>query len=207
MMAKLVLSALAIACLAHADIIDRIAVSFDHQVITQSELLEEIRVVALLNGVKPDYSAENKRKTAERLIDQRLLRREMEFTRQPIDPPPADEELLKSVPDLERALQEYGVNRETLVSALRKQWITLRFIDQRFGPEVDVSELQLMSYIDNICLPERRKRAGKPQLTAEEVRGSCEEELRSQFVEQRVEDWVEDARSRLRLRFEEDAFR
>jgi len=45
----------------------------------QSQLLEELRVTAFLNGEKPDLSPANRRRTAMRMVEQSLFRREMEF--------------------------------------------------------------------------------------------------------------------------------
>ena len=64
-----------------AEIIDRIAVSVGNRVITESDLDREIRVTAFLNDQKPDFSPENKRRTAERLVDQRLMRTELDMSR------------------------------------------------------------------------------------------------------------------------------
>jgi hypothetical protein len=57
-----------------SEIIDRIAVSVEDSVITESELRKEIRVMAFLDETEPDLSGANKRKAAERLIDQYLMR-------------------------------------------------------------------------------------------------------------------------------------
>src|SRR4051795_2405586 len=59
------------------EIIDRIAVSVDRTVITESEVIRQIRITALLNGEQPDLSAANRRETAERLVEQALMRREI----------------------------------------------------------------------------------------------------------------------------------
>jgi len=64
-----------------AEIIDRIAVTVDARVITQSELLRQICLVAFQNGEKPDYSKEHKREIAGKLVEQILIRREIEQSR------------------------------------------------------------------------------------------------------------------------------
>src|SRR6476660_4088835 len=54
--------------LCRAEIIDRIAVVVGNRVITESEILREIRLTALLNDEPLDFSAVSKRKTADRLV-------------------------------------------------------------------------------------------------------------------------------------------
>ena len=63
-------------CCATAEIIDRVAVSVGNQVITEDQIGEEIRVTAFLNHETPDLSPAQKRRAAERLIEQALVRRD-----------------------------------------------------------------------------------------------------------------------------------
>ncbi|MGB7762986.1 MAG: hypothetical protein WBL61_24345, partial [Bryobacteraceae bacterium] len=84
------LAALALAAtLASAAIIDRIAVSVGSRVITSSDIEREIRVTAFLNGQPPDLSPAGKRAAAERMVEQRLVRHELETSRYPV-PQPAE---------------------------------------------------------------------------------------------------------------------
>ncbi len=76
------LAAVLITCLAlQSEMIDRIAVTVDNRVIAESEIIRQIRITAFLNGEPPDFSAANKRTTADRLVEQALIRRELETTR------------------------------------------------------------------------------------------------------------------------------
>src|ERR1035441_10121619 len=82
-----VLAALAFAVLAiaaPAEIIDRIAVSVGNRVITESDLHREIRGAAFLDGVKPDFSPAGQLATAQRMVEQVLIRRELEISRYPV---------------------------------------------------------------------------------------------------------------------------
>src|SRR5262245_9914320 len=64
----LFLLALSVTC--QAEIIDRIAVVVGNGVITESQIIREIRLAAFLDGKPLDFSAESKRKTADRLVEQ-----------------------------------------------------------------------------------------------------------------------------------------
>ena len=69
---------------AHAEIIDRIAVSVGKSVITTSDIDRQIRVSAFLDGVKPDLSPANRSAIADRMVEQKLIRRELETSRFPV---------------------------------------------------------------------------------------------------------------------------
>lgn len=183
MNARRILAGIALAAAAAgAEVIDRIAVTIDNQVIAESQIRQEIRVIALLNGEKPDLSPASRRKTAERLVDQSLMRREMEFTHYP---GPDAAEVEKSFQDvrsefpsqaaLEARLAEYGLDAGVLRRSLARQAATLRFIELRFRPEVQAEE------------------------------GASEAAIAKQ-VDERVERWLKDVKSRARIRYVEEAF-
>ena len=66
--------------------IDRIAVVVGNQVITESEVILEARLTAFLNGQPLDLSAAPRRAAAERLVDQQLIRSEMQVGGYPMPP-------------------------------------------------------------------------------------------------------------------------
>jgi hypothetical protein len=205
--------AAALAPAARAEIIDRIAVAVDKQVITQSQLIGDIRTAAFLNGETPDLGAASKRSTAERLIDQLLVEREMELTRYP-QPAPSDiEEVLKQVKgrfageaSYQAALKKYGVDDRELRQALLRQARFLRFIDLRFKPEVQVEESAIQRYYDDVLRPAYIKKGAKPP-SYDDARGECEDAVAAALVDKRVEAWLKDARTRARIIYEDDAFR
>jgi len=61
-----------------ATIVDRVAIAVGNKVITQSEIEERIRLTAFQNREKPDFSPASRKQAAERLIDQKLIEREMD---------------------------------------------------------------------------------------------------------------------------------
>ena len=85
--------------LGRAEIVDRIAATVGSEVIAESQVEEQIRISAFINGTEPDFSVENKRKVLDNLIEQVLIRREIEFTRFPAPKPEEVQPLLKQVKD------------------------------------------------------------------------------------------------------------
>ena len=75
--------------ISQGEIIDRIAVAVGNQVITESEILRDIRITAFLNDTELDFSPKAKRRAADRLVEQKLVNKEMELTKYP-GPEPED---------------------------------------------------------------------------------------------------------------------
>src|SRR5580700_3955606 len=67
-----------------AEIIDRIVITVGNQVITESQIDDEIRVTAFLNREKLDLNIDAKRPAASRLIEQAFIKREMDQSRYPL---------------------------------------------------------------------------------------------------------------------------
>jgi hypothetical protein len=198
--------------LARAEIIDRVAVTIDSQPITESQLLEELRVTAFLNGEKPDLSPANRRRTADRLVEQTLIRREMELTRYAGPEQAEIEAALKAVKsrfageaEFERELKACGIGADALDQALARQAAALRFIELRFRPQVQVQEAEARQYYETVYLPECRRKQVRP-LSFEEARSQCEEALVQQLVDRRVDAWLGEMKERTRIRYTEAAF-
>ncbi len=123
-------------------LLDRIAATVGSEVITEGQVLDEIRIVAFLNGRKPDFSPAERRRAAERLVDQALIRREMRIAQFPepslSDADKALDELWRkrypSRAAFRKALEAYGIPERELLHHLRWELAALRFTDYRFRP-------------------------------------------------------------------------
>jgi len=197
---------------ADAAIIDRIAVTLDSQVITESEIMLEIRLTALLNGEPVDATPQARKKAANRLIEQKLIRREVELGHY-VQPSPGEEEpMLKQIQaqrfhgpdDYRKALEKYGVDEAQLRGHLLWQLTLLRFIEVRFPPSVEVTDEDMHQYFVQ-HLPELEKRAGKP-VSIESVRNEIRDALTEQLVDKQLNDWLAEARGRTHIAFHPEAF-
>jgi hypothetical protein len=139
-----------IACLVlplGAAIVDRLAIVVGQQTITQLQLDEEIRVTALLNQRPIARDVETRRSAADRLVEQLLIRREMEQSRYPL---PDEQDVNQYVEQirvqnggpaaLAKALAAYDLTESTLRQHLESQLLTLRFVEYRFRPDATVSD-------------------------------------------------------------------
>src|SRR5579864_7585149 len=101
----------------YGDIIDRVAVSVGNQVITEGQIDEEIRITAFLNREKVDLSAASKKAEAELLVQQTLMKREMDLSHYRLpDTTEAAESLAgikqeySSKGQFQQALKDYGID-------------------------------------------------------------------------------------------------
>ena len=200
---------------ARAEIIDRIAVSVGSGVITESDLEREIRVTAFLNLAKPDFTPASKRATAERMVDQRLVRRELEISRYPVpdaaEAQPALEQFRKdhfqSADEFQSALAEYGLTEDDVQRQLLWQIAFLRFIDVRFRPSVQVTAQEIEDYFDRLVKPAAQAaQPGRP-VALEDFQSQIESKLAGQHVDQAVDNWLQEVRRSTDIQYHEEAFR
>jgi len=199
---------------ARAEIIDRIAVTLDNQVITASEIALEIRLTAFLNGDPLDFSVAARRKAANRLIEQKLVRKEIQVGRYVSPSPQEVGPMLKGVQaqrfhgeeEYRQALAKYGITEDELKTHLLWQLTLLRFIDLRFRPGVVVSDAQIQAYFD----ANRDKLESQPghskKLTLDDVRSDIREILMAQGADKQLDEWLAEARKRARIEFHQEAF-
>jgi peptidyl-prolyl cis-trans isomerase SurA len=190
----------------HAEIIDKIAISVGNQVITKAQIDEEVRLTAFLNGSQMDFSDEERKKAADRLIEQTLVKRDMEFSHYPIPPLSDADAPLKTLKANYRsealyrqALQKYGITEEALKQHLWWQAALLRFIDYRFRPGILVPETDIRKYYDQELV--KWKQQGIQQIPSfEDAREKISELLTDQRIDQAIDQWLADTRKQVAVR-------
>ncbi|MGD0298880.1 MAG: hypothetical protein ABSE86_17375 [Bryobacteraceae bacterium] len=193
------------------EIIDRIAISVGNQVITESQIDEEIRLTAFLNEEKFDLGNAERKKAAARLIEQTLIRREMEFSRYPL-PPLSDaahsldtlKERYKTDADYQKALDADGVTENGLMRRLWWQATFLRFIDYRFRPGIQIPDADVQAYYQQ-QLDKWKQEGVQPVPSLEDVRASIEQTLTEQRIDQALDRWLADTRTQVSIRFRDEA--
>jgi len=138
--------------LAHAAIIDRIAVTVDKQVITESEVVRYLRVAAFLDHKPVDLSANARREAAGRLVDEILILHEAadsHFTLPAKEDAPNLVDMQKpqfgSEEAYRAALAMYQITEADLADHLLAGLKALRFTDLRFRPEIQVTDPELLN--------------------------------------------------------------
>src|SRR5262249_22271900 len=113
-------------------------------VIKESDLERDMRVVSFLNQASLDTSADARKKSASRLIDQELIREQIRLGNYSAVPEQDVDQLLKQDKQdrfandaaYRAALTRYGISEDDLREALLWQSTALHFISERFRPAV-----------------------------------------------------------------------
>jgi len=193
--------------LAQAETLDRIAVSLGQEVITESEVILDLRVAAFLERKPVDLSAAARRQTAQRLVDQHLILREAMDSHVTLPSTEASAGLVAPYAaqsgypaDLER----YGISESDLAAHLLAGLRTLTFTDLRFRPDVQVSAADVRAYYDGLA--RQPVSAAGPLPSFEDSRDQIEKLLVEQRTLEALDKWLETARAAARVRYREKAF-
>lgn len=188
-------------------IIDRIAITVGNQVITETQIDEEIRVTAFLNRDKVDLSAVGRKQAAGRLIEQALIRREMDLSRYPLPELSDASESLKGIQALypsatafQNALEEYGITVDELTRRLWWQLTLLRFIDYRFRPGIQIPAADVQAYYQQQVI-EWQQQGIKPIPTLQASRDRIEEILTQKRIDQALDQWLQDTEKQVTINY------
>ena len=189
-----------------AETLDRIAVSVGHEVITESDVILDLRVAAFLDRKPVDLSGAAKRQSAERLVDRLLILREALDSHVTLPSTEATVGLVApyaAESDYRASLERYGISEHDLGAHLLAGLRTSFFTDRRFRPDVQVSPEDIRSYYDKL--------AGQPGARAaipsfEDSREQIEKLLTEQRVLEALDKWLETARAAAHVRYREKAF-
>ncbi len=190
-----------------AEIIDRIAITVDRLVITESELRRQISLTAFMNSQTAEFTPKVRRAMAEKLIEQALIRTEMKLTHYPqAEAYEADaslEEIRREYlveGDYRMALQEYRLEERDLRDYLLWQITLLRFSNSRFRIGLQVAPAEIEDYY-------AKNLAGKMKLTLEQARPQIEEALIGERLNKSLYGWLDEVRTRTRVEIREESFK
>ncbi len=196
---------------ARAETLDRIAVTVGRHVISEQDVVQDIRASAFIDTKQPGFSPEQKRKAADRLIDQYLVLQDAASTRTPM-PSAADVAAIlqpikaryASDREYQSALAQAGITDAELSDHLLAGLRMLRYTDLRFRPEVEISEDALHAYYDKLAASAGSTSA-RP--TFEASRGDIEKLLTEQQTMQALDRWLGTARGDTPVVYREAAFK
>jgi hypothetical protein len=194
-----------------AEIIDRIAITAGNQVITESQIDQEIRITAFLNREKPEVSADARKQAASRLIEQALVKREMDLSHYPLPQASEASAALAGIratypnqADFAAALESYDISEADLTRRLLWQFTLLRFIDYRFRPGIQIPDADVQTYY-------RQQVSGweqqgiQPIPTLEDSRDQIEEILTQKRIDQALDQWLAEARKQAAVTYRDAA--
>jgi hypothetical protein len=189
------------------EVIDRIVATVDHHAIVQSEWEDAVRFECLMaDRLLASVTPEERRKTLDRVIDQTLLREQMEassFPRAGVD------EVVTRIREIRdqnpswktedgwhRALSGYGLTEEDVTERVGMQLDMMRFIDMRFRPNIHIDPRSVEEYYTEQLVPELR-RSGAAQVTLQEASPKIEEVLVQQRMDEMLTAWLRNLRQQI----------
>jgi hypothetical protein len=192
-----------------AEIIDAIVATVDNDPILYSEWDDTVHIEAFLNARSlAEVGPAERRATLDRMIDQVLVLQQM---RRSNFPPVTGAELRARVSEIRKehpwgktddtwnsALKNYGITAADLDDYVQRQMSELRFIDQRFRPDLRIEPKEVESYYREEYLP-KLQRAGAPPKPLTEVQDQIEQILAAQHVNQMMNTWIESLRGQARI--------
>ncbi len=191
------------------EIIDRIVVTVNGHAVLLSDWDEALRYEALVNG-KPlsDPTDAERRAALDRLIDQELLREQMEGLQYPHA---SAQEVRNQTATIRKQLpgaasddgwhamlERYGFTEEEFAARVSAQLDTLRFLDLRLRPNVHVDSGSIESYYREKFLPELRK-AGAADVPLAEVSPKIAELLTQQRMDEALSQWLRELRQQSQI--------
>jgi len=200
--------------LSGADVIlDRIAVTVGKQVITEGEVVRDLRVAAFLDQKPVELSGAEKRKAADRLVDQLLIQQEIVFSRIPLTVEEDAAQMLAQVKsqygsesEYQAALVRDHLTEADVVEHLLTGVRALRFTDLRFRPEIDISEDDLRDFYNKLS-EEGRKRGDTNVPTFEASRDDVEKLVTGQRITLALDRWLGAQRTQTQILYRDQVFR
>ena len=194
-------------------IVDRMVVVVGKHVIKTSDIERDLRLTEFLNREPLKVNSDEKRRSAERLIDQEIIRQELLAAgfRRPDDTSASDlevqlrqERFQGSQQRLREALGGYGLTADQLHDQLVWQLTVLSFVEQRFRAATLLTNEDLRSYYDQHLGELRRQ---YPQDTSfETLEPKIRASLEGERVNQNFTQWLEQSRKRYHIEYKQEAF-
>jgi peptidyl-prolyl cis-trans isomerase SurA len=195
-------------------VMDRVAVVVGRRVVKSSDIDRDLRVSQFVNREPLNFSVDVKRKVAERLIDQELIRQEMTNGGYPQPTQQEANGILQqlirdrfkgSEPQLRAALARYGLTEEQLRRYFLWQITVLRFIDQRFRPGILVTDEDVRAYYDEH--KNELQKAYPQNNSIEALDAKIREIIVGERVNRSFEEWLTQTRAQTHIEYREAAFR
>jgi peptidyl-prolyl cis-trans isomerase SurA len=181
-------------------VIDGIAVHIEDDIILETEVAELAAVQKLLDG-----KSRSRADLVNELVDQWVVRHEAETSN---FPGPTETEVqgafdrlaakFPSAAAFEVRLRSLGMDDSIVKRQLRGQLYLSSFIEYRFRPGIEITDKEVTEYYQNEMEAELKKQ-NQPVPPLTRVANDIRELLTEREVSRRADEWIADARSRLRI--------
>ena len=197
-----------------ATIFDRIAIVVNSQVIKDSDIERDLRVVDFLNRDKLAIDPATRKTAANRLIDQVLIRREIQVGEYQTPSQSEADKLFQQIDKdrfanraaLVKALASYGLTEDQLKQYLLWQLTVLRFVDQRFRPAVLVTDQEIEQYY-NEHRSQFQKGGSAQRQSLDEARGEIQQTISGDRMNKLFYAWLAARRKSANVQYKEEALK
>lgn len=182
------------------EVVDRIVVRIEQDILTLSEVRELVRFQQLVEG-----RAVDEERALEQLIEQWIVKSEADAAR---FPRPAEARIENDVaqlrgrfssPEAWRArLAELGLSEAAVKCLLERQLLLARYLDYKFRPAAQVEAEEVERYYRETLLPQLLAR-GQPAPPLADVEEQIREVLTQREISERAARWLDETRQRLRI--------
>lgn len=202
-----VLAAMFSLCLksSRAEVVDRIIATVNGHIVLQSDLNEELRYEALLNGRALSGFTDDDRKAAlDRLIDQELLAEQMKSA---LFQHASEAEALSRIAEARKqypqadsdegwqaVLAQFQLAEKDVMAHVRQQIDLMRLVDARLRPAVQIDSKSIEAYYRDKFVPQL-KESGGGEVALDDVSGQIREVLTQQKVNELMISWLQTLRS------------
>jgi hypothetical protein len=178
-----------------ATIIDRIAAVVNSQPVKDSDIDRDIRLTDFMNQEALSFNEAKRKEAAQRLIEQRIIRREVQLGNYSRATPEQTGKFLDSLKQqrfggnesrFRESLRKYGITEDELQSQLAWQLTVLNFIEERFRPAVLVPDTDIENYA-----------RAHPGI----ARAQIQEQLAAERVNQQYDSWMQSALKRAHVEY------
>ena len=192
-----------------SDIIDRIVATVNGHAILQSDWEEAIRYEAFIDGRQLDkLTADDRKATLDRLIDQELLREQVRSSASQAKNPELEQriqEIRKLYPGAETEqgwgarLERYGLNEKELKNRVAQQLNLMQMVEARLRPGIQVDFRSVELYYQERIVPQLRN-SGAKQVALAEVSTKIKELLTQQKMNDLLGSWLQTLRAASQIR-------
>jgi hypothetical protein len=186
--------------LAAQEIVDRIVVRIENDVILQSDVDALKRYQLFVDGKSESDDA-----ILDRLIDQWIVRTEAQVSS---FPPPAEVEIQESLERLRKSFtsaEEYetrkkqnGLDDRDLRDMASLELYLSNYLDSRFRPAVRVEPKAIEDFYQNAVVSRAKARGEEPP-SLEAARDQIQEALVEQGINEQASQWLKESRARLHI--------
>lgn len=190
-----------------ATMLDRVVATVNGRVILLSDWDEEVRFECFMAGRSlPELSREERKAALDRLIDQELVKEQVQGGESEPKAEEVNRELARlkseysksgSRPSWEAQLESYGLSEKTLRKHVAVELGELRLIDERFRPSVRVSAAEIEAYYQHELLPKLQASAA-PSLS--QASDGIRKLLIEEKINQMMSSWLQALRRQARIR-------